>query len=291
MKRIIFLLFVVVVGLSGCSIDTPKPVTFEDQLAKDRAAIDSYLVSKGIPALTDPDDYGLRYIVNVDGTGIKPIGASDSVTVNYTLRLLPSETEVEKSSAPVRFLLGDLIAGWQIGLPLIKEGSKANFYVPSGWAYGSTQKNSIPANSNLIFEIELLKVFPQLRKDTLAINDYLVVKDVKNVLRGPEGLKYVITSLGTGVNPVSTSTVSFKYTARILSINNATPFDQQSNPVTFVLSTLNVKGLRIGMTLIPVGTKATFYIPSTLGYGLRGSGSIPSNTNLIFEIELTASTN
>jgi len=290
MKRIIFLLSVVVVGLSGCSIDTPKPVTFEDQLAKDRAAIDSYLVSKGIAALTDPDDYGVRYLVNVEGTGIKPLGASDSVTVNYTLRLLPSEAEVEKSSAPVRFLLGDLIAGWQIGLPLIKQGSKANFYVPSGWAYGFTQKNTIPPNSNLIFEVELLKVFPQLRKDTLAISDYLLAKEIQNVFKGPEGLKYTITSLGTGATPNSASTVSFTYTGRILSITNPTIFDRSSSPVTYALSGL-IRGLRLGMTLIPVGTKATFYIPSTLGYGLRGSGSIPSNTNLIFEIELTASTN
>jgi hypothetical protein len=205
MKYLVFLLLATVVGLSGCSTDTPKSVTFEEQLAKDRAAIDSYLVSKGIAGLTDPDDYGVKYVVNVDGTGIKPLGASDSVTVNYTVRLLPAETEVEKSTAPVRFLLGNLIPGWQIGLPLIKEGSKANFYVPSGWAYGSAQQGTIPPNSNLIFEIELLKVFPQLRKDTLAINDYLVVKEIKNVLKGPEGLKYIITSLGTGVKPVSTS--------------------------------------------------------------------------------------
>jgi FKBP-type peptidyl-prolyl cis-trans isomerase len=290
MKRIIFLLSVVVVGLSGCSIDTPKPVTFEDQLAKDRAAIDSYLVSKGIAALTDPDDYGVRYLVNVEGTGIKPLGASDSVTVNYTVRLLPAETEVDKSTAPVRFLLGNLIPGWQIGLPLIKEGSKGNFYVPSGWAYGSTQQGNIPPNSNLIFEVELLKVFPQLRKDTLAINDYLFAKDIKNVFSGPEGLKYTITSLGNGNVPSATSTVSFTYTGRILSISNPTIFDRSSSPVSFALSGL-IRGLRLGIPLIPVGTKATFYIPSTLGYGLRGSGSIPSNSNLIFEIELTASTN
>ncbi|NOS57173.1 MAG: hypothetical protein HOP37_13080 [Cyclobacteriaceae bacterium] len=288
MNRIFFLLVVVGVGLFGCNTDTPNPVTFEDQLAKDRSAIDSYLVSKGIAALTDSDDYGVRYLVNLEGSGIKPMGASDSVTVNYTLRLLPSEAEIEKSTAPVRFLLGDLIPGWQIGLPLIKQGSKANFYVPSGWAYGSAQQGKIPPNSNLIFEIELLKVFPQLRKDTLAINDYLVVKEIKNVLKGPEGLKYVITSLGTGVNPSATSTVSFTYTGTILSTTNATVFDRRSNPVDFLLTGL-IKGLKLGIPLIPVGTKATFFIPSTLGYGLSGSGSIPSNANLIFEIELTGS--
>ncbi|MCX8492329.1 MAG: FKBP-type peptidyl-prolyl cis-trans isomerase, partial [Cyclobacteriaceae bacterium] len=215
MKYLVYLWLVAVVGLSGCSTDTPKPVNFEDQLAKDRATIDSYLVSKGIAALTDPNDYGVRYLVNVEGKGIKPLGAADSVTVNYTVRLLPAETEVEKSTEPVRFLLGNLIPSWQIGLPLIKQGSKANFYVPSGWGYGPIQKNNIPPNSNLIFEVELLKVFPQLRKDTLAINDYLVDKGIKNVLKGPEGLKCVITSLGKGVTPVTTSTISFRYTATI----------------------------------------------------------------------------
>jgi FKBP-type peptidyl-prolyl cis-trans isomerase len=73
-----------------------------------------------------------------------------------------------------------------------------------------------------------------------------------------------------------------------MNINSATPFGQQSLPSDFALSGL-IKGLRLGIPLIPVGTKATFYVPSTLGYGLRGSGSIPSNANLIFEIELTGS--
>ena len=51
-----------------------------------------------------------------------------------------------------------LIKGWQIGFPLLAEGSEAILYVPSGLAYGGNTQPSIPANSNLIFNVKLLKV-------------------------------------------------------------------------------------------------------------------------------------
>jgi FKBP-type peptidyl-prolyl cis-trans isomerase FkpA len=290
MNRVVLLMVVIAGLLLACNDDPKLPPSFEEQLTKDRAAIDAYLVSKGINAQLDPDDYGVKYVIAQQGTGIYPTAPADSITVNYAMKLIPSETEIEKSSAPVRFLLGGLIPGWQIGVPLINVGSKATFFIPSVWGYGSFPVGDIPANSNLIYEIELLKVFPQIRKDTLAINDYLAVKAVQNVLKGPSGLKYVITTLGTGPRPVltSTSTVTYSYTGKILGITSEVLFDQSTNPLKFDLSK-RIRGFQLAFPLLPVGTKATLYIPSVLGYGLRGVGSIvPSNANLIYDIELTA---
>jgi FKBP-type peptidyl-prolyl cis-trans isomerase FkpA len=285
MKKSFGLLSIVVFLCISClKQDDPGP-TFEDQLKKDIASIDSYLLSKNIVAQVDPDNYGVKYVVTTDGAGIRPTTIADSITVNYTLKLLPSESQIERSSAPTKFLLGNLIAGWQIGLPLIKEGSKATFYIPSGWGYGGVQSGSIPANSNLIYDIELVKVSPQIKRDTMAIDAYLDSKKITTAIKDPSGLRYVITALGTGAKPVATSTITFSYEGKFLSTESI--FDKSTSPVTSELSKL-IKGFQIGMPLLPVGTKATLYIPSVLGYGLRGSNSIPGNANLIFDVELVS---
>jgi FKBP-type peptidyl-prolyl cis-trans isomerase FkpA len=289
MKKSFGLACVVAVALSSCLNSDPiTGPTVEEQLKKDSVIISDYLSSKGLVAQIDPDNYGVRYIINSAGTGIKPSAppSGDSVTVNYTLRLLPSETQIEKSDKPAKFLLANLIGGWQIGLPLIKEGSKATFYVPSGWGYGGVQSGDIPANSNLIFDIELVKVSPQITRDTVAINLYLKSKDIKNVIKDPSGLRYVITTPGTGAKPSATNTVTLKYVGKTMS--SETIFDQSTAPVEFNLSKVSIKGFQIGVTLMQVGSKATLYIPSTLGWGIRGAGSVGSNANLIYEVELVS---
>ncbi len=289
MKQTNYILsFVVTAIVFGCSTETPTGPTFDEQLKKDREIINTYIVSKGINAPTDPDDYGVRYSFTSIGTGITPI-VDDSVKVSYTLKLLPSEAQIEKTTAPVTFLLGRLIPGWQIGLPLIKEGSKANLYIPSGWGYGGFQNGTIPANSNLIFEIELLKVISQLQKDTIAINSYLTSKFIVTQ-RDPSGLRYQTTLVGTGATPTDASTVSFKYTGKLINgIEEGSTFETSSVPVKIKLSSL-IKGLKIGLKFMKVGSKTTFYIPSTMAYGYNGTsdGKVPARASLIFEIELTA---
>jgi FKBP-type peptidyl-prolyl cis-trans isomerase FkpA len=54
--------------------------------------------------------------------------------------------------------LGQLIVGWQKGLPLISSGGKITLYIPPSLGYGSAAAGSIPANSILIFDIELISV-------------------------------------------------------------------------------------------------------------------------------------
>jgi FKBP-type peptidyl-prolyl cis-trans isomerase FkpA len=56
------------------------------------------------------------------------------------------------------FVLGELIAGRRIGIPLIKTSGKITLYVPPTLGYGSTGNASIPANSVLIFDVELLAI-------------------------------------------------------------------------------------------------------------------------------------
>ncbi|MFN9955636.1 MAG: FKBP-type peptidyl-prolyl cis-trans isomerase, partial [bacterium] len=54
------------------------------------------------------------------------------------------------------FPLANLIPGWQEGIPLLQKGGKGTFLLPSALGYGPNPVGPIPANSVLIFEIELI---------------------------------------------------------------------------------------------------------------------------------------
>ncbi len=59
-------------------------------------------------------------------------------------------------SLSATFSLSGLIEGWQEGIPLLKKGGKGTFFLPSALGYGPSGAGSIPPNTVLIFEIELL---------------------------------------------------------------------------------------------------------------------------------------
>jgi FKBP-type peptidyl-prolyl cis-trans isomerase len=57
---------------------------------------------------------------------------------------------------PLRMSLGDLIKGWQEGVPGMKPGGIRRLVIPADWGYGSRATGKIPANSTLVFEVKLL---------------------------------------------------------------------------------------------------------------------------------------
>lgn len=122
----------------------------------DDQAITKYLVSKNLTATKDLS--GLYWIMTTQGTGTSPTAAS-TVEVKYKGSLL-SGAVFDQTSADKTFTyaLSGLIMGWQIGIPLMKEGGKATLLIPSQLGYGSANLGAIPPNSVLIFEIELIDV-------------------------------------------------------------------------------------------------------------------------------------
>ena len=102
---------------------------------------------------------GLQYKVIREGEGISP-GKTDKVKVHYAGQLIDgSEFDSSiKRGEPSSFGLNQVIKGWTEGLQLMKVGSKFEFYIHPKLGYGSRSKPNIPANSLLIFEVELLEI-------------------------------------------------------------------------------------------------------------------------------------
>jgi FKBP-type peptidyl-prolyl cis-trans isomerase len=115
---------------------------------------------------------GLYYSIQKEGSGAFA-KAGDNIVMNYTGRLLDGTVfDSNTDSAfrhvqPLSFVLGTgrVIKGWDEGITYLKPGSKATFYIPAALAYGSQSRpgnaanpKGIPANSVLIFDMELVSV-------------------------------------------------------------------------------------------------------------------------------------
>jgi FKBP-type peptidyl-prolyl cis-trans isomerase FklB len=105
---------------------------------------------------------GLQYKVIKEGSGPQP-KATDVVTVNYRGTLIDG-TEFDSSykrGEPATFPVNRVIKGWTEGVQLMKVGSKFQLFIPPNLAYGDRAVSpDLPANSTLIFEVELLDVKP-----------------------------------------------------------------------------------------------------------------------------------
>jgi peptidylprolyl isomerase len=104
---------------------------------------------------------GLKYSVLKQGTGTVSPKATDTVRVHYHGTLLNGtvfDSSVQRGE-PISFPLNRVIAGWTEGLQLMKVGDKFKFEIPPNLAYGDqSPAPTIPPNSTLVFEVELLGI-------------------------------------------------------------------------------------------------------------------------------------
>jgi peptidylprolyl isomerase len=234
--------------------------------------------------------------------------AGKSITVHYTGWLYDASKGDKKGGKfdssvdrgqPLSFVLGTGygIAGWEQGLPGMLVGSKRTLVIPANLAYGAgardAQKDAsgnvlkdpsgvpyvgIPANSALLFEIELI-----------SVNSVVPPVDVF-----PPALVKTDLVVGTGAEAVAGKALTVNYTGwvytSLTSDNKGAKFDSSvgRKPLELVLGAGEViKGWDMGVVGMKVGGTRRLVIPADLAYGAAGSPpTIPANASLLFEIEL-----
>ena len=153
-RYLILLSFIAMFSLSSClKGDNFDP---EIQAQTDDALITKFLADKNITAIKHSS--GLYYQIIQSGSGNITYSANTQVTARYVGRLLSGTVFDQTTTQPATFRLGNVITGWQIGVPLIQKGGKIRLFIPSGYAYGQQGAGAIPANSVLDFEVELVDV-------------------------------------------------------------------------------------------------------------------------------------
>ncbi len=120
---------------------------------------DEFLAANKIKDGVKTTPSGLQYKVIKEGSGAKP-KATDIVKVHYSGKLIDGKEfdSSYKRNEPVQFKLDGVIKGWTEGVQLMTVGSKYELVIPSELGYGPTGNQSIPGNSVLIFEVELLSI-------------------------------------------------------------------------------------------------------------------------------------
>ncbi len=102
----------------------------------------------------------LQIVDVVPGTGDE-VKAGDTITAHYTGALAATGTIFQSSldtGQPFTSPLSGLIAGWQEGIPGMKVGGTRRLIIPSTLGYGAQSQVGIPANSDLVFDIQLLSI-------------------------------------------------------------------------------------------------------------------------------------
>jgi FKBP-type peptidyl-prolyl cis-trans isomerase FkpA len=160
MKGILLLFSVFIIG---CTKNTGVVAQVKAQAAIDDKLIQQYLQAKGLTAVATniQDTTGVYYVIDTPGTVSALYTSSTTVTVGYTgASLATGAVFAQTDNFHPSFVLGQVIRGWQLGIPQIKQGGTITLFVPSRDAYGPyAQPNyNLPANSVLIFTIKVYNV-------------------------------------------------------------------------------------------------------------------------------------
>lgn len=119
----------------------------------------------------------------------------------------------------------------------------------------------------------------QYDKDIALIEDYLAENNL-TAEKTSSGLYYIITNEGSGAYPSVNNTVTVQYSGYLL---DGTKFD--SGTSSFSLSGV-IQGWKEGIPKFRTKGRGKLIMPSYLGYGTSGSGSVPANAVLIFDVYL-----
>jgi FKBP-type peptidyl-prolyl cis-trans isomerase FkpA len=133
---------------------TERTPTEEAQFQKDSTAIVTFIEDSE----TDYQYYSdIWYAIDEHGIGAYAT-PFQFVSGEYKVSLLSNPGTVLEQNTLTQHPIPDLVDGLRVAIPLLREGSKARFIIPSGLAYGPSGRGSVPGNANLLFEFHLTDI-------------------------------------------------------------------------------------------------------------------------------------
>lgn len=226
---------------------------------------------------------GLEYTIKEKGNGKKPM-IGDKVVVHYTGRLTNDsvfDSSVRRGN-PFTFELGkgQVIKGWDEAFQLLQVGDKATIKFGPELGYGERATGPIPANSILIFDVELLDVIEGLRQWTPPTKDTVTLAS---------GAKYLMVKSNPKGEKVETNAkVTLHYSGFFMDGKMFDSSVERKQPFSLKIGTGQLlPALEEGLKMLHKGEKAKFILPYNVAYGEQGRPPIiPPMADLIFDIEV-----
>ena len=249
-----------------------------------------------------PEPSGVYIIPLEPGKGRCPVNG-EKVELDFSATLLNGQFVGSTFDRPDKFsfVLGEgfAIKGWEEIVPKMHLGERVKAIIPAELAYGEHSVGSIPAYSNLIYDVKLLKITTaeELRAEEERALEALKVESEKAfadyvsanaiVDHTPSGLYYTKSLVTDGASPQRGQKVRIKFVASFLDGTPLGNSDELGDSFEMVYGDGSVlRGLEEGIGLMHVGEKARFVLPYTLAYGEKPYNNIPGCSNLIFDVEL-----
>ncbi|NEU07518.1 hypothetical protein GZH53_04250 [Flavihumibacter sp. R14] len=275
-------LFLVVI-LAGCEKEYESIEEVDERKIQDYVRAQKLNLTK--------DESGIYYQVLTPGTG-EIAKNSEQVFFSYTAKSVDGKQYFTADSYSLNsgFLGYVRPEAWRLALYKVNKGGKVRVVFPSTLGFGRNGSGPIVGNEVLDSELELFDVRTQPEMDDVIINRFMTARSLTGFSKLPSGVYYKIIAPGTGTEEIKlTSSITIAYAGRLL---KGTVFDSatKEKPFTSKLENL-IEGWKQAVPLIKKGGKLRILIPSALAYGPQGSQTIPANSVLDFDIEVTDVTN
>jgi peptidylprolyl isomerase len=228
---------------------------------------------------------GLQFLDLVVGTGATP-QKGDLISFHY-IGSLPDGTQFANSnegtqSVYVVYGQDQILPGLEEGLGLMKAGGKARMVLPPELAFGTQGYNTIPPNSQIILDIDLFSAEKPPQPTSFSEEDLTTTTS---------GLKYVDLILGDGAEVKANDVVSNRFAIWVQTDTGYQYIGSSlgSDPLTFAQGSSNTvfEGWDEGVLGMKVGGKRLLVVPPELGLGEAGGETIPANSTLVMEVEIT----
>ena len=265
-----------------------------------KKALEDYIAANNISVTPEPSG---AYIIPLEkGKGRCPV-KGEKVELDFSATLLDGQSVGSTFDSPEKFSFvlgeGNTIQGWEEVVPKMHLGERVTAIIPFDLAYGERAVGSIPAYSNLVYDIKLLKIttaaelkaenekaMQALKADSeKAFFDYLKANNITDYTAS--GLFFNKSVTTEGAQPQEGQIARIKFAASYLDGTPLGDSEQLGDHYDVVIGEGKVlKGLEEAVAMLRVGEKARFVLPYTLAYGTNAFGSIPAYSNLVFDVEL-----